>query len=219
MAKTESHYSRINDAEEIIQDLCDKYADVFWAVKPEMIIVMGVDNKTRSEAQKKKVPYFTKLKAIKGSEKALLIDNNIPSRYIIETYWDEWNDWKESRKQVMLSNELIKITVDVGKTNSYDCAGFKILISEFGVNWNVSDTNLKDMLINDIDFDLDLRPGLDTEESETDEIEDPKEEAEEAEEAKEEVVEVEDYKTMDEEGDEDGDGEETPDDPDANPFE
>jgi len=218
MAKTESHYSRITEAEDTIQKLCDKYADVFWTVKPDMIIVMGIDNKTRSEAQKKKVPYFMKLKAIKGSEKALLIDNNIPSRYIIETYWDEWNDWKESRKQIMLANELLKVTVDVGKTNSYDCAGFKILISEFGVNWSTSDSSLKDMLVCDVDFDLDLRPGLDVEEPESDEIEDAGN-ASDSEAPKDEVVEVvdgdnEDYKTMDTDGDEEASV-----DPDENPFE
>jgi len=216
MAK-ETHYSRINVAEDMIEALCDKYPDVFWAVKPNMVIVMGIDNKTRSEAQKKKAPYFMKLKAIKGAEKALLIDNNIPSRYIIEAYWDEWNDWKECRKQVMLSNELLKITADVGKTNSYDCSGFKILMDTFGVNWNDNDEDLKDMLIFDVDFDLDLRPGLDLD-AENDEIEAPSaDDADDdaADDADEEVVEVvddegEDWKSMDADEDADGDTDDGP---------
>jgi len=190
MAK-ESHYSRITEAETMIKALQEKYPDVFWAVKPDTIIVEGIDNKQRSESAKKKAPFFMKLKTIKGSEKAIFIENNISVRTIIETYWDEWNDWDSERRQAMLSNELVKISPDAGKVNAYDCTGFRVLMDVFGVGWDRTSAKLPNILVTDADFDLDMRPGLDVDDDPeaNDEIPEP-EDPEESTELNVEVVEV-----------------------------
>ena len=88
----EKVYSKINEADETIKALQEKYAEVFWAVRPEMITVMGVENKTRSKGSLAKTPYYAALRPMKGVQKAILQLNNVDTRYVIEVYWDEWRD-------------------------------------------------------------------------------------------------------------------------------
>ena len=88
--KEEKIYSRVNDAEEIVKELCEKQKELLWQVKPEIVMVVGVENKTRSEKQKAKEPVYTRLKAISGVEKEVLKLNAVNTRFIIEVYWEEW---------------------------------------------------------------------------------------------------------------------------------
>ena len=163
-------YSRVHDAEEIVKGLCEKHPDVFWAVRQETVTVMAIENKEKPKSSK----VLAKIKPVKGSEKAIFQENNIKSRYIIELYWSDWNEWSEKKKQYVLFHELLHIHPDFEKTIKHDSEDFAILLNTAGVRWVEKVDELPDLLTGDIKFDLDLRPSLNIEEEdgEKDEIDD-----------------------------------------------
>jgi predicted metallopeptidase len=167
---SEKVYSRVTEAEEIVKSLCTKYPEVLWCVSnPEIVAVMGIENKERSEKNKT----LAKIKPIKGSEKAILQINNIPVRYIIELYWNDFREWKERKKQWIIFHELLHIHHEIGKTIKHDSEDFRILLDRVGVNWVNSET-LPDLINDKVEFNLELRPSLEDmdEGEETDNIED-----------------------------------------------
>jgi len=164
---TEKVYSRVTEAEDIIKKLCEKQPDVLWCVKPEMVAVLGIENKERSD----KNNTLAKIKPVKGGEKALLQFNNIPVRYIIEVYWSDWHEWKERKKQWVIFHELLHIHHEIGKTIKHDCEDFRLILDKVGVDWVNSD-KLPDLINEKVEFKLDLRPSLGDVEEETDDIED-----------------------------------------------
>lgn len=155
MGNTEKVYTRVKDAEEIVKKLCEKHPDVLWCVRPDNIAVIGIENKKRS----KKNRTLAKIKPVKGAEKFILQDNNIPVRYILELYYSDWNDWKERQKQWIIFHELLHIHHEVGKSIKHDCEDFKIILDKVGVNWTTSDT-LPDLIDGDVKFNLELRPSM-----------------------------------------------------------
>ena len=106
MAREARTFSKIEQAGNLIEKLCEAYPDVLWAVRPATVCVMGVDNKTRTEKAVKKNPVYAKLRSIKGAEKAILQDNNILTRYVIEMYWSDWNEWNDEFRQWIILNKL-----------------------------------------------------------------------------------------------------------------
>jgi hypothetical protein len=169
MAREARTFERVTEAEMIIQKIKEQQPDLLWAVDPEIVAVMGVDNQERTEKAIKKNAYYSKFRVIKGSEKKLFAENKIPVRYIVEIYWSDWHRWTETERQWVLLNEILKITPDVEKVNSPDCSGFKVLLDVVGVNWDKDQgKELPDLLSSDVSFNLDLRPGLDDLEDEED---------------------------------------------------
>lgn len=160
MSKEARTYARVTDAEKLIEKLCEKHPDLFWAVKPGQIAVMGVDNQQRGDKSIAKNPAYAKLRLVKGAEKSIFETNNIPIRYIVELYWDEWNHWGSSFRQWTLANALVEITPEEEKRNKKDCVGFKVLLDVCGVNWDREPDKLPNLLDDDVKFNLDLRPGL-----------------------------------------------------------
>ena len=170
MANTERVYSRVVEAEEIVKKLCEKQPDVLWCVRPDNVIVLGIENKERNEKNKT----LAKVRPIKGCEKAILQLNNIPIRYAIELYWSDWHVWKEPQKQWIILHELLHIHQEIGKTIKHDCEDFQILIDKVGVRWFESD-KLPNLLNDDVKFNLELRPSLEEEDGETDNIDEDEE--------------------------------------------
>lgn len=167
MAKTEKVYSRVDEAEDMIKKICQKHPDVLWCVRPENVAVYGVENKERPESCR----IVAKIKSVKGVEKAVMQDNNIPIRYIINIYWSDWNSWKETKKQWILFHELLHIHHEIGKTVKHDCEDFRIILDKIGVYGYDAD-NLPDLVNGDVKFNLDLRPNLEDSDEETDNIDD-----------------------------------------------
>jgi len=162
---TEKVYSRVKEAEEMVKQLCEKQPDVLWCVRPQMIAVYGIENKERSE----KNTTLAKIKPVKGCEKAVLQDNNIPVRYILEIYWSDWKEWDEKKRQWILLHELLHIHSEVGKTIKHDCEDFKLVLDKVGVNW-VNSKDLPNLILEDVKFNLELRPSMEEELEEKDEI-------------------------------------------------
>jgi len=158
MGRTANVWERVKEAEEIIKKLCEKHPDVLWAVKPENIVVMAIVSKEKSE----KNNVLARIRLIKGSERAVLIDNGIPVRHIIEIYGSDWSEWKEKKRQWVLLHELLHVHAEIEKMVKHDLECFKILVKTGGVNWAVSDEkDLPNLLTDDVKFDLALRPGMD----------------------------------------------------------
>ena len=149
-------YSRIEEAEDLIKQLYEKHPDELWAVKPDNIVVYGVENKERPESNNT----LAKVKAIKGVEKAIMQDYNIPVQYVVEIYWSDWNAWKEEVKQWILFHELQHVSPDEDKIVKHDCEDFKIILDVAGLNWIKNHDKLPNLLQDDVKFDLSLRPNL-----------------------------------------------------------
>lgn len=49
MSQKEKTYEEVTDAKDMIKSLCEKYPDELWAVRPDAIIVLGINNKERPE--------------------------------------------------------------------------------------------------------------------------------------------------------------------------
>ena len=165
MAREARTFSRIVEADAMIQALCDKYPEVLWSVRPSTVAIMGVDNQERTEKAMKKNPVYAKLRPVKGAEKSIFQNNDIPIRFIVEMYWSDWHAWTSELKQMVIFNKMLEISPEDEKRNSPDCVGFRILMDKVGVTWDISNgIGLPNLLQDDIKFDISLRPGLDTEE-------------------------------------------------------
>lgn len=160
MSKEARTYARVTEAEKLIEQLQAKHPDLFWAVRPGQIAVMGVDNQQRGEKAVAKNPANAKLRLVKGAEKAIFETNSIPIRYIIELYWSDWNVWSPVYRQWVITNAIMEVTPEEEKRNKKDCVGFKVLIDVSGVNWDREPDKLPNLLTDDVKFNLDLRPGL-----------------------------------------------------------
>jgi hypothetical protein len=168
MGRKVRSYSRVSEASELIEQLCEKHADAFWCVTPAAIAVMGIDNVTRTDKAKKKTPLWSKLRHVKGVERAIFDENEIKEKQIIEVFWDEWNSWSNRVRCAVLARHMFEINGEPESKNSPDCVGFKILFDVLGVNWEHDIAKIPDLLNDDIQFNLDLRPGLDTEDDDED---------------------------------------------------
>lgn len=161
MARKTRTYSRVQEASQIISQLCEKHPKAFWAVNPDAIAVMGIDNVERSEKAVAKNPIWSKMRNVKGVERAIFQENNIGERYMVEVFWSDWHKWTNAFKAAVLAQHLFEITPDVEVKNRSDCVGFKILYDVLGVNWEREDGNaIPNLVSSDVEFDLDLRPGL-----------------------------------------------------------
>jgi len=151
----EKTYSKVDEAKEIIIKLCEKYPDVFWTVVPATVEVLGIDNKTRTKDN----TTLAKIIPVKGAEKAVMKMFNVPVRYIIELYWEDWNKWAVPMRQWVIAHELEHIPVKVGETVQHDCKDFNIILDKVGINWTLS-KDLPNLLEEDVKFNLDLRPSV-----------------------------------------------------------
>jgi len=153
---TDKIYSRVKDAEKIIKDLCEKYPQVFWAVKPDRINVLGIENKQRSDKNK----VLAKIKPMRGLEKAIMEMNQVGVDYVIELYWSDFNVWSSKLKKLILAHEILHVSPDHGKTVKHDCEDFRIFLDAFGVDWSLNADKLPDILDENVKFNLNLLPSL-----------------------------------------------------------
>ena len=158
----EKTYSVIKEGQEIVKKLCERYPDVLWQVKPELVVVLGCDNKEPTKRSKSFV-----VRSVKNAEKAVLIMNKVRTRFIIETFWGYWNVWSTPRKEWVILNALLRVSVDEGKLIKPDSVDFSIILDQVSFGWDSDGANLPSLTAGDpIEFDLDLRPGLSEEELE-----------------------------------------------------
>ena len=160
MGRKSNVYSKIEEADDIIKALCEKQPAVLWGVgNPTFIVCMGIENKERS----KKNNTLAKIKPIKGTEKAIYQLNNIPYRYVIETYWSDWNLWSAKERAAILFHELLHIHPEGEKIVRHDCEDWRIMLGQesLGVDWFKKGEMLPDLTRDEVKFNLELRPKID----------------------------------------------------------
>lgn len=155
MSQTEKTYEVVTEAEEIIKQLKEQYPDELWAIRPEIMTVLGVTNKDRPKNSKK----LATVKSIKGTTKALMLLNRVDTRYVIEIYWTDWNAWSKAQKESVIFHELLHPDYEIGKLVKHDIEDFHIMIDKLGCDW-FNDPKLPSLLDNKIKFDLNLRPNI-----------------------------------------------------------
>lgn len=160
----EKLYSVIGDGQGIVEKLVELYPDVLWQVRTNQVAVLGIENK---EPTKRSAKF--RVRCVKNAEKAVFKINKIDIRYIIELYWSEWNQWTAPRKEWTIMNALLRISVDEDKMIKPDCVEFKIILDKVGFDWDNEHANLPSLTEAKVDFDLDLRPGLDEDKDDEDE--------------------------------------------------
>lgn len=163
---SEKVYSRVKEAEDMIKQLCEKQPKLLWRVRPQTVQVYGVENKERPEGNK----VLAKIKAVKGVEKAIMQDANLPVRFHIDLFWSDWRNWKENKKQGVLVHELLHIHEEPGKLIKHDTEDFRIILDKIGVKDDSYD-NFPNLLLEDVKFDMSLLPKTEEiDEEEKDEI-------------------------------------------------
>jgi hypothetical protein len=165
MARKCRVYSKVEEADEMIKELCEAQPEILWPVRPETIAVMGIENQERNE----KNNVLAKIKPIKGSEKALLQKNNINTRYIIELYYSDWQTWTPRQRQWIIFHELLHVHPDYEKTIKHDCEDFKIMLKAVGPDWAKRD-DLPDLTDKATALDKSIMPSLTVKDEEGDEI-------------------------------------------------
>ena len=160
MSQTEKTYSKVTEAEEMIEKLVKKYPELLWQIKPRIVTVLGVENKERSKNCHK----LAQVKAVRGAEKAVMQIHNVDVRYIIELYWSDWNAWSVELKQWIVLHELLHVSFEIGKVIKHDCEDFRIILDAVGVDWTNKVDGLPNLLREDVKFNLNLRPNVPSEE-------------------------------------------------------
>jgi len=159
MAQTEKTYTRIPEAEEMIKQLQERYPDELWAVKPENLMVMGIDNKERGKKNYK----LAKILSVKGVEKAIFREANVNIQYIVEIYCSDWAEWTSKKKQLILFHEVLHESSKGIGCVKHDCEDFRMMLDVLGVDWaNKPDSELPNLLTDDekVQFNLNLRPNM-----------------------------------------------------------
>jgi len=165
----ERTYSVISEGQKMVSKLIERYPDVLWQVREEQIAVLGIDNKEPTKRSKD-----CTVRSLKNAEKAICQMHKVKTRYILEFWWARWNLWNTTRKEWAILNALMRVSVDEGKLLNPDSVEFRIILDQVGFDWHVEGANLPSLTSgNPIEFDLDLRPGLDIDEEESDVIPPP----------------------------------------------
>lgn len=155
MAQQEKTYEEVTEAPAIIEELCNKYPDVLWAIRPNTIITLGVSNKERPKSSTK----LASIRPLKGATKALMQINNVNVRYLIELFWSDWNEWSAAQRVAVIFHELIHVDSEVGKTVKHDIEDFRIMVDKLGVDW-FNDKELPNLLSTTVEFDKSMRPNV-----------------------------------------------------------
>jgi len=155
MGQQEKVYEEVTDAKEMITALCKQYPDILWAIRPQIVTVLGIANKSRPEKRE----ILATCRPITGVYKSLMMLNNIHTRYVIEVYWSDWNDWSMPKKYALLFHELLHVDYEIGKTIKYDVEDFRLMVDKLGVDW-FDDPDLPNLINEKVEFDLSKRPNI-----------------------------------------------------------
>ena len=142
MAEAKS-YSVVEEAQQTVKDLCERYPEILWAVKPSEVVVLGVDD----QARPKSCRALAKIRRITGSTKALLEYNRILVKFVIDLYWLDWKVWNQQKRQWIIFHELVHIPgPDEGGLIHHDEEDFVGVLDVAGLDWTRPDAALPDML-------------------------------------------------------------------------
>lgn len=157
MSKEPKLYEVLNEAEEIVEKLCEneKIGKILWAVVPKQVAVLCITNKERPKSLKT----IAKITRVSKPTEAVLDANKIDIRYIIELYASDWQSMSMAQKQAVIFHELLHIPSPLENgAVKHDVEDFAIMIDAFGPNWISRNEDLPEILRDDVEFDMSLLP-------------------------------------------------------------
>lgn len=140
--KEEATYSTVPEADEIVKQLCQRYPEILWACNPNEIQVYGIDNKERPASS----DVLAKIRKVTGVMAAVLNNNNIKLKYLIELYHQDFANWSNVTKKWIIFHELLHIlNPEDSKLRKHNVQDFGIVVDKIG--WGSYESeNLPDLL-------------------------------------------------------------------------
>jgi len=138
----EKCYDIVEEAQEMVKQLCERYPEVLTAVVPSQVVVLGITNQ---EPPKSKT-WAMKISRVKGPIKKLLELAQSHAEYYIECYFMEWKGWSPAYKKLVLLHELAHWPLpEISGLVKHDLEDWSFLCDKFGVCWQER-TDLPDIL-------------------------------------------------------------------------
>lgn len=146
----DKQYMIIDEGNEIIKLLRERYPKCFWPVNPEDVIVLGVTNLPRPFSQLK-LAQITKVDGVYRTVIRAFSRKDI--QYIVEIYCSDWTNWSDARRQWILAHEISHIGSPLKKgLVNHDVEDFGWIIDAVGIDWYERD-DLPELIGKD-DFEL-----------------------------------------------------------------
>lgn len=142
----EKEYEVVEEGNQIVRALRERYPDKFRYVVPEQVIVLLITNLPRPFSMKK----LAKITKIDAAHRTVIRKyGNREVRYFIEMYLNDWTQWNRARKQWIIAHEIGHITDPESRgLVQHDIQDFGWLIDAVGIDWWEKD-NLPELLDGD----------------------------------------------------------------------
>jgi len=129
----EKTYEVLKEGKEIIKSLCERYPKILWAVRPELVEVLGVTNKERPKSSKK----MASIRKLSGATKALLENSQIPTEYIVELFCSDWQPMSQQKREWLLFHEVLHISGpnSNGKLLDHNVKDFDLVLDVVNFGW------------------------------------------------------------------------------------
>jgi len=129
----DKEYMIIDEGNDIIKQIRERYPMCFWPVEPANIVVLGVTNKPRPFSQLK-LATITKIDPAHRTLIRSFCSKDI--QYMIEVYCNDWTSWNDARRQWILAHEISHIGSPVRKgLVKHDLEDFSWIIDSVGIDW------------------------------------------------------------------------------------
>jgi len=123
----EKRFITLGEVKPIIEALKDKYPDKFYAVNPDTIVSIAVENKPRPNSKKEEIT----IKGIKPPTSLLT-----SKEYILFLYLSDWETWTEGQRIIHVARTIYRISDEGGgklvKPNIEDNSVF---LNTFGLGY------------------------------------------------------------------------------------
>jgi len=142
----DKEYEIVQEGNDIVRALRNRYPKAFWAVVPEQVVFLLVTNKPRPFGMKK----LAKITKVDAAHRTVIKKfANKEVKYIIEIYLNDWTQWGNPRKQWIIAHEIGHIADPEAKgLIQHDTQDFGWLLDAVGIDWWAKD-NLPNLLEGD----------------------------------------------------------------------
>jgi len=145
MEKVEPKYERLEEMDQIVTSLKEKYPDVFFAVNTSEIGCYCLVNKPRPDSKPEEV-------IINGASG--VFGKISPMKYILTAYATDWNCWNAAQRTIHVAKAIKRISVDgEGKLVRFDEMNHRCFLDTFGLGYE-ENMEIPNILEEDVDWVL-----------------------------------------------------------------